>query len=134
VNDLTPKQHVWRAALGISAGIALAIIPAAGMYFDKSRRMAWLWILLVLASLPMVGWGAAHLARSRGYPGAGGCGLCIAAYLVSGFVGTTSPYPLAFGIGIVFIALLPTVVLLSLPNKLKKPRRRRHRVSERSPS
>ena len=127
MHGLSPKQHTVRAILFLSAGSALAIIPAVGMYFDTTMKMVWLWILLLLATLPAVGWGSSHLAKSRGYSSGAGCGLCIVAYVVSGFLGTTSPHPLALGIGFLFIVLLPTVVLLTLPNKSERIHRRRYR-------
>jgi hypothetical protein len=124
---MNTKQHTTRAVLFLSAGVVLAIVPAAGMYFDTKRQLGWLWLLLLLGSLPAVGWGSSHLALARGYTSGIGCVLCVIAYIVSGFVGTTSPHPLALGIGVVFIVLLPTVVLLALPNKSERHHRRRYR-------
>jgi hypothetical protein len=123
---LSPSQHTRRAAIFLGAGVVFAIIPAVGMYMDNGRTLVWLWLVLLLATLPAVGWGSAHLAQSRGYPGSGGCGLCVVGYIVSALLGTTSPHPLALGIGTVFIILLPTVVLLALPNKAERSHRRRH--------
>ena len=123
--NMSPKQHTVRAIIFLSVGVALAIVPAIGMYLDRERKMGWLWIPLLLATLPAVGWGSSHLARSRGYPSGAGCGLSIVAYVVSAFIGTTSPHPLALGVGVLFIVLLPTVVLLALPNK-SEPSRRKH--------
>src|SRR5438876_11632645 len=91
--------------------------PAVGMYFDTGRKMVWLWILVLLATLPASGWGSSHLAQSRGYSSGAGCGLCIVGYFISGLLGTTSRHPLALCVGVLFIVLLPTVVLLALPNK-----------------
>jgi len=105
----------------------LAIGPAIGMYFDTRREMVGLWILLLFATLPAIGWGASHLAKSRGYSGSAGCGLCIVGYIVSGFLGTASPHPLAFGVGMLFILLLPTVVLIAMPNKAERSHRSRYR-------
>ncbi len=126
MSRLKPKQHVVRAVLFLGAGAALALIPALGMYFDTGRKMVWLWILLLLATLPAIGWGSSHLAQSRGYSSGAGCGLCIVGYVVSGFLGTTCPQPLALGVGVLFVVLLPTVVLLALPNKSGHSHRRRH--------
>src|SRR4051794_18272712 len=120
MSDLRPKQHARRAALLLSLGAVLAIVPAVGMYFDTTRSMVLLWILLLVATLPAIGWGTSHLALSRGYSTGAGCGLCIVGYVISGFLGTTSPHPLALGIGVLFVVLLPTVVLLSLPNKARR--------------
>jgi hypothetical protein len=124
---MTPKQHTVRAAIFLGAGVACAIVPAVGMYFDKTRHLALLWLALFFATFPAVGWGASHLAQSRGYPSGGGCGLCVVGYIVSAFVGSTSPHPLALGVGILFIVLLPTVVLLALPNKAERSHHRRRR-------
>jgi len=126
VNDLSPKQHAKRAAIFLILGMAFAIVPAAGMYYEPTRKMFWLWALLYLSTIPAVGWGSAHLAQSRGYSSSAGCGLSVVAYVVSGFLGTTSPHPLALGIGALFLVLLPTVVLLTLPNKIRRSNKRRH--------
>ena len=127
MNDLKPKKYALKAALCLSAGAVFAIVAAIGMSLDPTRKMAWLWILLFVATLPAFGWGSSHLARHRGYPSGAGCGLCIVAYLMSGFLGTTSPHPLALGIGVLFIVLLPTGVLLALPNKSGRSRRSNRR-------
>jgi hypothetical protein len=121
-----PKQHARKALVFLSLGAFLAIAPAVGLYFDSDRSRTWIWILLFLGTLPAVGWGASHFARSRGYPTEAGCGISIMAYLVSGFLGTINPHPLVLGGGVLFIVLLPTVVLLSIPNKSpisSRPRR-----------
>jgi hypothetical protein len=127
MSELSPKQHARRAGLLLGLGALLAIVPAVGMYYDTNRSMVLLLILLLVATLPAIGWGASHLALSRGYSTGGGCGLCIVGYIVSGFLGTTSPHPLALGVGVLFIVLLPTVVLLALPNKSGHSPRKRHR-------
>ena len=125
MSELKPKQHARRAAFLLSLGAMLAIVPAVGMYFDTTRSMVILWILLLVATLPAVGWGTSHLALSRGYSTGAGCGLCLVGYIVSGFLGTTSPHPLALGVGVLFMVLLPTVVLLALPSKSSHSHRRR---------
>src|SRR5260221_14734656 len=107
------KQHAFKAVLGIGGALVLGIAPSVGMYYDTQRERVWLWILLLLGIVPALGWGSSHLARYRGYPGSGGCGLCIVGYIFSGFLGTTSRYPLALGAGLVFMVLLPVVVLLA---------------------
>lgn len=117
-----------KAAIGFGASFAFLLIPTVGIFFDPQRKMLWLWALLFLSTMPAVGWGAAHLAQARGYPSGGGCGLCIVGYLVSGLLGTTSPHPVAFAIGVTFMISLPIVVLFTLPNKAK-PSHRRHRRS-----
>src|SRR5215471_18800064 len=109
MDRLKPKQHVMRAVLFLSTGAALAIISAVGMYFDMTRKMVWLWVLLLVATLPAIGWGSSHVAQSRGYPAGAGCGLCIVGYVISALLGTTSPHPLALGVGVIFVVLLPTV-------------------------
>ena len=126
MSDLSSKQHARRAAFLLGLGAALAIVPAVGMYFDANRSMAWVWILSLVATIPAIGWGSSHLALSRGYSTGAGCGLCIVGYVISGFLGTTSPHPLALGVGVLFILLLPTVVLLALPNKSGHSRRKRN--------
>src|ERR1700733_2665064 len=117
MSGLRPKQHAWRAALLLSLGALLAIAAACGMSFDTGRKLVILWVIFLVATLPAIGWGTSHLARARGYSTGAGCGLCTVGYLVSGFVGTTSPHPLAFGVGILFMVLFPTVVLFALPKK-----------------
>ena len=127
MRHLSPKQHRLRAILFLGGGGVLAFVPAIGMYHDTGRKMVGLWILSLLATLPAVAWGASHLAQSRGYSGSAGCGLCIVGYVVSGFLGTTSPHPLALGVGMLFILLLPTVVLFAMPNKAEHSHRSRYR-------
>src|SRR5689334_3684596 len=112
MSDLSPKRHARRAALLLGLGGVLATVPVVGMYLDTHRRMILLWLLLWLATLPAIGWGTSHLALSRGYSTGMGCGICIVGYLISGFLGTTSAHPLVFGVGLLFILLLPTVILL----------------------
>jgi hypothetical protein len=126
MSNLSPKQHASRAALLLSMGAVLATVPVVGMYFDTHRSMLLLWILLWVATLPAIGWGTSYLALSRGYSTGMGCGLCIVGYAISGFLGTTSPNPLAFAVGVLFILLLPTVVLFVLPKKSGHSRRRRY--------
>ena len=126
--DQQRNQHRTRAIIGITAGLAFAAIPAVGMYFDEARELGWLWILLLIGALPAIGWGSSHLALYRGYPSGVGCSLCIIGYIVSGFLGTTSRHPLALGVGVIFIGLLPTVVFLALPDKSGSSRRRRIRM------
>src|SRR5262245_46406305 len=127
MRNLSPKQHARRAGLLLGLGAVLAIVPAVALYYDTDRRMVILWILLLVATLPAVGFGASHLALSRGYSTGGGCGLCIVGYIVSGFLGATSRHPLALGVGLLFIVLFPTVVLLALPNKAGHSHGKRHR-------
>ena len=93
MSDLSPKQHAKRAAIFLILGMAFAIIPAVGMYHEPTRELFWLWALFGFATIPAVGWGSVHLAKSRGYSSGAGCGLSIVAYIVSGFLGTTSPHP-----------------------------------------
>src|SRR3954468_11110085 len=121
------NRHVVKAAIGLGASFAFLIIPVVGLYFDPYRKMLWLWIILFFATMPAVGWGASHLARARGYPSGGGCGLCIVGYLVSGFLGTTSPHPFAFAVGVSFMISLPVVVLFALPDKSRRSHRRHHK-------
>ena len=127
MSHLSPKQHKLRAFLFLSGGVALALGPAIGMYLDTGRKMVGLWILLLFATMPAIGWGSSHLAQSRGYSGSAGCGLCVVGYIVSGFLGTTSPHPLALGVGMLFIVLLPTVVLFAMPNRAQHSHRSRRR-------
>src|SRR5262245_39263514 len=96
------RQHLIRAVIGIGSALVLGFGPALGLYYDENRERLWLWLLLMFSTLPVLGWGASHLARYRGYPASGGCALCFVGYVVSGFVGTTNPHPLAFGLGVVF--------------------------------
>jgi hypothetical protein len=120
------KRHAWKAALLLGLAGVLTIVTAAGMYLDVTRSLVLLWALLFISILPAIGWGSSHLARARGYPTSAGCGLCLVGYFVSGFLGTTSPYPLAIGAGVLFTVLLPTVVLLALPRKSGHSRHGRH--------
>jgi hypothetical protein len=120
------NKHTVKAAIGFGASFVFLMIPAVGIFFDPQRKLLWLWVLLFFSTMPAVGWGAAHLARARGYPSGGGCGLCVVGYLVSGFLGTTSPNPVAFAVGVSFMISLPIVVLLVLPNKARHSHRRHH--------
>jgi len=121
------RQHAMKAAIGIGASLVFLIIPLVCMYLDRDRKFIWLWILLIFCTMPAVGWGAANLAMARGYPSAGGCAVCIIGYAVSGVLGTTSRHPLVFGVGVLFIILLPVVFLFALPSKNRHHHRRRHR-------
>jgi hypothetical protein len=120
------RQHAVKAAIGIGASLAFLIVPLVCMYLDRDRKFIWLWVLLIFCTMPAVGWGAANLAMARGYSSAGGCAVCIVGYSISGVLGTTSPHPLVFGIGVLFIILLPVVVLFALPSKNRRHHRRRH--------
>jgi len=120
------RQHTAKAAIGIGASLVFLIIPLVGMYRDPDRKFIWIWVLLSFSTMPAVGWGAAPLAIARAYPSAGGCAVCIIGYVVSGVLGTTSRHPLVFGIGVLFIILLPVVFLLALPSKNRRHHRRRH--------
>src|SRR4030095_1577796 len=111
------RLHVRRARILLSLGALLAMAPAVGLYFETDRSRAWIWFLPFIATLPAVGWGASHLAQSRGYPSEAGWGLSIVGYLISGILGFISPHRLVLGCGVLFIVLLPTIVLLSIPSK-----------------
>jgi hypothetical protein len=120
------RQHTAKAAIGIGTSLVFLIIPLVGIRLDPDRKLIWLWVLLLFSTMPAVGWGAAHLAMSRGYPGAGGCAVCIIGYVVAGVLGTTLRHPMVFGIGTLFIILLPVVFFLSLPTKHRRHHGRRH--------
>jgi hypothetical protein len=120
------RQHTAKAAIGIGASFAFLVIPLVGVYLDPDRKFIWLWVLLLCSTMPAVGWGASHLAMARGYPGAGGVAVSIIGYLVAGVLGTTLRHPMVFGIGVLFIILLPVVFFLALPVKNRRHHRRRH--------
>jgi len=120
------RQHTAKAAIGIGASFVFLLIPLVGVRLDPDRKFIWLWVLLLFSTMPAVGWGAAHLAMSRGYAGAGGCAVCIIGYLIACVLGTTLRHPMVFGIGALFIILLPVVFFLSLPRKNRHHHRRRH--------
>jgi hypothetical protein len=120
------RQHTAKAAIGIGASLVFLIIPLVGIHLDPDRKFIWLWVLLLFSTMPAVGWGAANLAMARGYPSAGGCAVCIIGYLVAAVLGTTLRHPMVFGIGALFIILLPVVFFLSLPTKHRRHHGRRH--------
>jgi len=120
------RHHRVKAAIGIGASFVFLFIPFAGLYFDRNRKFVWLWILLFFSTLPTVGWGASHLARSRGYPRATGSTICIIGYFIAGFLGTALRHPPVFGLSILFVILLPVIVLLALPSKTRARRTRAH--------
>jgi hypothetical protein len=120
------RQHTAKAAIGIGVSLVFLIIPIVGVSLDPSRKFIWLWVLLLFSTMPAVAWGAAHLAISRGYPGAGGCAVCIIGYVVAGVLGTTLRHPLVFGISALFVILLPVVFFLALPGKHRRHHHRRH--------
>jgi hypothetical protein len=120
------RQHTTKAAIGIGASLVFLIIPLLGVRLDPDRKFIWLWVLLLFSTMPAVGWGAAHLAMSRGYPSAGGFAVSIIGYLVAGILGTTLRHPLVFGVGVLFIILLPVVFFLALPTKHRRHHGRRH--------
>lgn len=118
------RHHRAKAAIGIGASFVFLLIPLAGIYLDATRKLIWLWVLLFFSTIPLVGWGASHLARARGYPSATGSTISILGYFVAAFLGTTLRHPLVFALGVLFIILLPVVALLALPSK-NRPHRRR---------
>jgi hypothetical protein len=120
------RPHTAKAAIGIGASLVFLIIPVVGVSLDPNRKFIWLWVLLLFSTMPAVAWGAAHLAMSRGYPSAGGCAVCIIGYVVAGVLGTTLRHPMVFGVGALFIILLPAVFLLSLPRKNRRHHKRHH--------
>jgi len=111
------KRHTRKAGIYLGVGAIVAVASAVGLYFETDRSRAWLWYVLFVGTLPGVGWGASHLARSRGYPSEVGFVLSIVAYLLSGIIGAISPQRLALGCGVLFVTLLPVFVLLSIPSK-----------------
>jgi hypothetical protein len=119
------RQHTAKASIGIGASFVFLIIPLVGVYLDPGRKYIWLWVLLLFSTMPAVGWGAAHLAMSRSYPGVGGSAVSIIGYVVAGALGTTLRHPMVFGAGVLFIILFPVVFLLALPSKHRRHHRRR---------
>ena len=111
------KRHTRKAGTFLGLGAIFAVASAVGLYFDADRSRAWIWYVLFVGTLPAIGWGASHLARSRGYPSEVGFVLSIVGYLLSGIVGAISPQRLALGCGVLFVVLLPSIVLLSIPSK-----------------
>lgn len=120
------RQHTAKAAIGIAASFLFLIIPLVGAYLDPDRKFIWLWVLFLFSTMPAVGWGASHLAMARGYAGAGGFAVSIIGYIVAGVLGTALRQPMVFGIGVLFVVLLPVVFFLALPSKNRRHHRRRH--------
>ena len=118
------RHHETKAVIGIGASFVFLVIPLAGVYLDPKRKFIWLWVLLFFSTMPAVSWGASNLARARGYPSASGSIICIIGYFVTGFLGMALRHAMVFGIGVLFVILLPVVVLLALPSKTRY--RRRH--------
>jgi len=110
------EQRRSRAITGLVLGIVIAALGAVMAYVELQRGKASLWLLLVIAAMPLLAWGSANLAQYRGYPGAAGYGLFILAFFVSGFIGLTRS-PLTVGFAFLFMGLMPPVVLLALPRK-----------------
>jgi hypothetical protein len=120
------RQHTAKAAIGIGASFVFLIIPLVGVYLDPDRKLIWVWVLLLFSTMPSVGWGASHLAMARGYASAGGFAVCLIGYAVAGILGRTLRQPTVFGIGVLFVILLPVVFFLALPSKNRRHHRRRH--------
>jgi hypothetical protein len=119
------RQHTAKATIGIGASVLFLIIPLVGGRLDADRKFIWLWVLLLFSTMP-AGWGAAHLAMSRGYLSAGGFAVSMIGYVVAGALGTTLRHPMVFGVAVLFIILFPVVFLLALPSKHCRHHRRRH--------
>lgn len=112
----TRNQHRVRALIGIVTGLLLAILAAVVSYFDFVPGKGTKWILLILPALPLAAWGSSHLARHRGYPSAAGYSVFVFGFFASSFIAGVHT-PITVGFALVFVALLPTVVLLALPKK-----------------
>ena len=97
----------------------MAVVAAMMVYSNYVPGQGTRWALLILPALPVAAWGAAHLAKLRGYPPGAGYGLFIFGFFVSGFLAGTHS-PVTIGFAFVFVTLLPPVVLMGLP---KKPHR-----------
>jgi hypothetical protein len=119
-------SHGLKAVLLLTFGAAVATIPTVAFFLDTERTYGWVWILLWLATIPSVGWGAWHLALARGYAGPAGCTISIVGYCIGGLIGAASFDPVAVAIGSLFIVALPTLVLLTLPNKTPHSHRRHY--------
>jgi hypothetical protein len=112
----TSQQQRWRAIIGLVLGNFIAIVAAIMTYLDVLSGKGTLWILVILAALPLIAWGSANLAKCRGYPSAAAYGLFAIAFVASGFIGLTRS-PLTLGFAFLFMGLMPPVVLLALPRK-----------------
>jgi hypothetical protein len=55
-----------------------------------------------------------------GYSSSAGCGLFVVGFFTAGIIGATR-CPVTVGIAMLFMAILPVVALLSLPNKIPPP-------------
>jgi hypothetical protein len=115
----TPAQHYARAVGSLSIGVTMGTISAFASYFD------WISItylgrvgngLIVLAALPIVGWGCSHLARYRGYTGGLAYALLLIGFGISNNL-VIGPVPELVEFMFLFAELLPITVLLALPKK-----------------
>jgi len=99
----------------------------AGLTAFKSYE-AWIpdqgtkWGLLILAALPLLGWGCSHLAMERGYPVSVAYCLLVVALLAATAIGATQ-LPATIGLAFFFVGLMPPVILLSLPVRFASMRR-----------
>ena len=64
----TSEQHLGRAVMGLSVGMAFALISAVMGYIDYRPDKLTHWVWVVICALPIVAWGSSHLARFKGYP------------------------------------------------------------------
>ena len=115
-------EHKRKAVLGITVGLAIASLTAFKCHQAWIPDKGTPWGLLILAALPWIGWGCSHLALERGYPTSAAHSLVVVGLLVAVLIGA-SQLPGTIGLAFVFVAVMPPVMLLSLPVRFGAMRR-----------
>jgi apolipoprotein N-acyltransferase len=127
------KQIMLKVILGFGLGLFLSIFAQAGRYvFDPKGHFPALWTILELLSKPVMGYGAWHFAKQRGYTGGAGVGLFVVAVIVAlvlilSFGPPRGQLPFVFVFFDLFYVGFPVAVLLALPRKNFKPKRAKSR-------
>jgi hypothetical protein len=120
------RSNMKKAIIGIGAGLVLSGIAITGIYFlDRPKKYVALWIILSLLSWPILGWGAGHFAKYRGYTGAVGCSLTGLAFFIELFIVFRTHSPWVSALGVLFVASFPIAVILALPRKPTRSSRNR---------
>ena len=120
-----------KAIIGIGSGLVLTGIAVTGLYFlDPLQKLLPVWVITSLLSWPMLGWGEGQFAKYRGYSGAAGYGLTGLGFLIELFLVARNRNPWAYAVGFLFVASLPIVVLLALPQKAHRNRTHHRRSKE----
>ena len=114
-----------KTIIGIGTGMALSAIAITGIYFlDLRHEHPALWTILSLLSWVALAWGVSNFAKYRGYAGSVGCGLAAVGLFIELFIVFRAYNPWAYAVGFLFVTLLPLSVILALPNKARRSRRR----------